>query len=345
MNAPALRTTTRLALAPPEVRANTFVRAFSDCLRDGGFETVAYGYEPGLPPEIRGVVMHWPNLFFGARPPEERRLAEHVLQTWQEARSRAGVRFFWVAHNLHPHDLGRSEGDLRHEFLAALDGIIYLSHDSRAEIHAAYRPQVAHELVSRHGHYRDRFTTRVQPWPPVGDRIRLGYVGRIRPYKGLESLLTASSAADIPDLELAIAGFRHDAAYAKTIEALASRRTDVRLDMRDAFLPEAELEAAIDGCHGIVLPYRSILNSGATLLALSRDRPVLAPRLGGLREIQEHVGSGWLQLYDGELCPMTLRSFVDGLRRHPGGTCNLAAYEWGPIGIELCRFIDGVCRS
>ena len=68
---------------------------------------------------------------------------------------------------------------------------------------------------------------------------------------------------------------------------------------------EHELAEAIDRCDGIVLPYKRIPNSGAVIHALSRYRPVLAPRLGSLMEVQEEVGSEWLGLYDGELSAET----------------------------------------
>src|SRR3546814_10110494 len=60
-----------------------------------------------------------------------------------------------------------------------------------------------------------------------------------------------------------------------------------------------------DEADAVVLPYRDIVNSGSALLALSRFRPVIAPRLGSLIELQGQVGEDWLWLYDG---PLTGRS-------------------------------------
>ena len=335
------RSGVRIALAPLEVRANTFVRAFTECLRAGGFDTVAYGYEPEFPPGTDVVIFHWPNRFFAPASDAAAEAAEQLLAAWRSARA-AGTRFLWVAHNVHPHDSAPQRHALTRDFIACLDGIIHLSHDSRDAIDAAHRPAVAWELVTRHGHYRDLFVTPVRPWPSRDSGIRLGYVGRVRPYKNLESLLACSAEIAVPDLRMMIAGFRHDEAYAAKVEALAAGRADFRLDLRSSFLSEPELEAAIDDCHALVLPYRCILNSGSALLALSRDRPVLAPRLGGLQEIQNRVGDHWLRLYDGDLTPATLGSFVALLRSHDGGRCDLSAYDWGPIGAELCSFIDEV---
>lgn len=330
----------RVALAPLEVRANAFVRRFSDGVRDGGFDVVPYGYEPRLPAGTRVVILHWPNRFFAPASPEAARAAFDLLDAWRAARRDDGVRFVWVAHNVRPHDAPPDAADLTARFLELLDGVIHLSTDGPAAIRAAHGAIAARELVTRHGHYRELASTPIRPWPSPTTGIHVGYVGRIRPYKGLERLLEVSAAAGLADLTVSIAGFRHDAACAAAVEAAASGRPDVRLDLRDSFMTEPELEAAIDACHGVVLPYRSILTSGTALLALSRDRPVLAPRLGALGELGRLVGERWLSLYDGDLEPATLRGFVARLRGHDGGPCDLSAYDWGPIAADLCRFID-----
>jgi hypothetical protein len=51
----------------------------------------------------------------------------------------------------------------------------------------------------------------------------------------------------------------------------------------------------------VVLPYRDILNSGAALLALSFDVPVLVPKKGALGELQETIGQQWVRLYEDDL--------------------------------------------
>src|SRR6185295_18271096 len=100
-------------------------------------------------------------------------------------------------------------------------------------------------------------------------------------------------------------------------------------DVRTDPLPEAELEQAIDGGDAVVLSYRDVLNSGATFLALSRNRPVLAPRLGSLPELHERVGADWLSLYEGPLTPAIIGDFVARARRRQGnGQPDLAAYDW-----------------
>ena len=47
----------------------------------------------------------------------------------------------------------------------------------------------------------------------------------------------------------------------------------------------------------VVLPYREVLNSGAALLALSFNKPVLTSDAGALPELREQVGAAWVELY------------------------------------------------
>jgi beta-1,4-mannosyltransferase len=111
---------------------------------------------------------------------------------------------------------------------------------------------------------------------------------------------------------------------------------NIELDLRPEPLTDAELEAAVDGAHAVVLPYRRILNSGAALYAMSRNRMLLAPRQGSLPELQTAVGGQWVHLYDGDLTVAVLRTFVAAVR---GGTDlatpDLSAFEWGSIAEKI----------
>jgi glycosyltransferase involved in cell wall biosynthesis len=60
----------------------------------------------------------------------------------------------------------------------------------------------------------------------------------------------------------------------------------------------------------VVLPYRDILNSGAALLALSFNRPVLVPNQGAMGELQSSAGAEWVRIYSGDIDAAQL---VDGL--------------------------------
>jgi hypothetical protein len=135
-------------------------------------------------------------------------------------------------------------------------------------------------------------------------------------------------------------GMRQDKALSAEIESAAKHKSHINLDLRSGLIPDTELEAAIDWSDAVVLPYRDILNSGSAIFALSRSRPVLAPRLGSLIELQAQVGFEWIYLYDGNLTVNVLEDFLAWIRNRPsGGAPDLAAYAWPPIGNQICRFV------
>ena len=324
-------------------RANTFPEAFSESLRKGGFPICDYGYSPEVPAGARVLIIHWPNEFFQACSGERYAFLSGLIATWMRERKARGLRVVWVAHNARPHDVAEPPTDLAQRFLGCLDGVVHLSEASRALVTSLYGVAPRHSLVTRHGHYRSCFATQPLPWPSVQQEVTLGCFGRIRPYKNIETLIKATGDASLDSVKVRIAGKSFDPAYSDTITALARERSDITYAPRPEFLPEPELEAEIDRCHGIVLPYRSILNSGAAILALSRNRLVLAPRMGSLPELQRDVGSRWLHIYEGELTAGDIQSFAGRLAAHTGDICDLRAYDWDVIGPGLCEFLDKVC--
>jgi len=141
---------------------------------------------------------------------------------------------------------------------------------------------------------------------------------------------------------LAITGYRADRQYANELEMQAAGLIDVTTDFRSEFLSPLELDDVIDRCDGVVLPYQNILNSGAAIHALSRNRPILAPFVGSLPELQRDVGPEWVQLYHGELEPAHLLSFVNHLRYKSADECDLRLYDWSIIEPAWCGFLRKV---
>lgn len=333
-----------VALMPRTLSVNKFIDLFSASIALGGHATHAFSWKGRAGWSSDVVILHWPDQFFLKRNWFGSLKSYAKLFMLRAARRLNGQRVVWVAHNVAPHDASTVDGPLRDRFFDALDGIIFLSQRSRQLVEQHYpQLQAKAQLVTVHGHYKDVALSPATPYRAPQGMAQLGYVGLIRPYKNLDTLITA--AAELPDaLRLSVSGMvsQDGAALLADLQARASGAPHIALDARATPLDDAEMEQRIDACHGVVLPYRNILNSGSALHALSRNRPVLAPRIGSLPELQQHVGEDWLYLYDGELTPQVLRAFVQ--RLHASGRGEIApldAYDWAPIG----RQIDGFLRQ
>jgi beta-1,4-mannosyltransferase len=321
--------------------SNRFTTLFSQAVQDAGWNVREFSWRPSgvFAPKI--ILLHWPDELFTARDALAHAKALFKLAALNIAKQVCGVRLVWLVHETYPHDLGRPARWSTKAFLKALDGAIYLSHASKIAGEADI-PELKRvpSLVTRHGHYRVDMEHPLQPRRKPGRTLNLVYFGQIRPYKNLDGLIRAASGFSPDEIRLQIIGWSKDPDFTRSLADLAAAAPAVTLDIRDALVPQPDLEAALDESDGVILPYRNILNSGAALFALSRNRPVLAPRLGTLPELQDEVGDDWVDLYEGDIAERDIRAFVVHLRKTQPPAADLSRYEWAAIGETIGRFFD-----
>ena len=327
--------------------SNRFTTLFSEALEKAGWSVREFTWAPAGVFAPKVILLHWPDELFTAASAFEHAKVASKLALLQIAKKLFGVRLVWLVHETKPHDSSRKARWSTRSFLKALDGTIYLSHASRAASEAdipALRDIPA--LVTRHGHYRFDMGAPATPRRSPGTPVKLVYFGQIRPYKGLDSLIRAASGVSPADISIRIVGWSKDPEFTRLLHQLAEGAPAVALDIRDKLVPQDDLESALDACDGVVLPYRNILNSGAALFALSRNRPVMAPRLGTLPELQDEIGRDWVQLYDNaDVSASDLHGFANALRASSATTADLSRYEWGPIGESIGAFFDQLTQK
>ena len=121
------------------------------------------------------------------------------------------------------------------------------------------------------------------------DEPTILFFGRMRPYKGIEHLLTAfkSLSAAHPKYRLIIAGEPKKGSEAyldeiRTFATTAFKSGEIILDFK--FIPDEEMEVYLKGSDVLVLPYKDIFQSGVLFLAYSFGLPVVATDVGSFRE-------------------------------------------------------------
>jgi beta-1,4-mannosyltransferase len=329
-----------IAIKPVSDPNNSFTRLFSDAVARQGYAVRDFGWKGIERGGVDAVIFHWPFELLGIGG--FKGILPYLKNYGRLRKARArGTRIIWIAHDARPHDGGRLSALLMQRFLRLIDGILYLSHHSAELIGQLYAvPERIVQATTVHGHYVDVMETPVQSPPQIGERVQLAFFGQIRRYKNVEKL--AEIVAGVPlAMSLAIAGRRSHEDIAVQLEAIATSAANIALDLRMESLPDADIERLVDGAQGIVLPYRAILNSGAAIFALSRGRPVLAPNIGSLPELQAIVGSEWLQLYDGDISAAHVKRFADWLRnRPPIAQPDLSALSWDRVGRDVAGLID-----
>lgn len=144
--------------------------------------------------------------------------------------------------------------------------------------------------ITPHGpydHHGDR------PHPDVlarreGDFVFL-YFGVIRPYKGVEDLVTAF---DLLPLEvrsvsrLVIVGETWEG-WTLPLEAVAASTNASRITVVNRYVDDAEVTEHFAAADAVVLPYRRSSSSGPLHIAMSAGLPVVVTSVGGLIEAAE----------------------------------------------------------
>lgn len=184
------------------------------------------------------------------------------------------------------------------------------------------------EVLIPHGDYREVFGRHPQAATVPG---RLLYFGIIREYKGVERLLEVFRALPDPALSLRLVGKPSTPAWRRVVEDGCA--ADPRVSAILAFVDDDVLVHEVGEAELVVLPYSEMHNSGVVFVALSLDRPVLAPRSAVNTELAAEVGPGWLLQYDGELTPQVLTDALAQVRsggRSPAP--ELTGRDWDAVG-------------
>lgn len=332
----------KVAIRPRTSRHNRYVELFAAAFEKAGWEVAALTWRVAPVLSGRLMILHWPDEFYASPDARSRLLSWARIALMAASRRLCGVRWIWVVHNLIPHDQVKAEPGLWRAFTGELDGLVFLSQESRRAFVSDYPDRAAlPHVITRHGEYRTGALTPPAAWRRPSGPTRLQFVGQVRPYKNLEQLVDAARDLDA-ETQLGVAGLAAGD-FGAELRLRSAGIAALHFDLRSDPLEEIELERLVDVSDAVILPYRHILNSGTALFALSRNRPVIAPALGGFAELRDTVGEQWVYLYDGDLTGSVLRdatAWVRAADRPP--VCDLGQHDWAVVGPEVVRFAESL---
>ncbi len=198
----------------------------------------------------------------------------------------SGARIIFVAHDPVPHAWSLAsrwrwlERAAHGACYHLASSVIVLSVPSRAKLQEVF-PAVATPVeVIDHGVFV--MGDPVAP-PARGALLAFGTIRRNKcTLEAIGGVIAAHAAG--ADIRLLVAGEAHreDRAYADECLALARSAPGV-VEMRIAFVDDADLPALIGACDALLMPYSTFFSqSGVALLAASNARPVIATDVGGI---------------------------------------------------------------
>ncbi len=237
------------------------------------------------PPDL--LHLHWIELQYSYGHPPHARASlalRHLLLKLRLARRRR-IRLVYTVHNLNHHDDHYPDLEtLANRWLFDHADAIHVHDDASAEAVAAQYGRRERVYIVPHGHYLhtypntiDRRTAR-QRLHLKPDAFIYLCLGQVRPYKGLDQLISAFIERDDATTELVIAGRISSATYAEHLLALANAHPGIRLF--PDYIADEDLQLFFNAADACVLPYRRVTTSGAALLAFSFGKPIVAPAIG-----------------------------------------------------------------
>ena len=108
------------------------------------------------------------------------------------------------------------------------------------------------------------------------------FLGRIKPYKGVESLIDTFKTIPGEGSRLIIAGEPLDEETGKRIGALAAHDPRIIVDLQ--YLPNDRLQVFMRAADVVVFPFKKTHTSGSLQLAMSFGKPVIAPAIASVTE-------------------------------------------------------------
>ena len=198
------------------------------------------------------------------------------------------LKIIWTAHNVLPHEpVFDNDFAARKILVSHSDAVIALSPHSAQTLEQKFG--IAEVNVIPHG----PLTIPASPTGRTDARSALNvgtlpcfsFFGNLRPYKGIETLISAAEYIG-PDIAVRIAG-QGDSAFVANLTRMAkvASRAGANIELNPRWQSDediADLLAASDYC---VFPFTRIDNSGSVILALGAGVPVIVPDLPSLHHI------------------------------------------------------------
>ncbi len=126
-----------------------------------------------------------------------------------------------------------------------------------------------------------------------GSPFRLLYLGVVRPFKGVEDLVTAFSGLERDraiQFRLCVVGETWES-WTAPAEAIARSPHSDLIERVDRYVTDAEVAAFFGQADAVVLPYHRSSSSGPLQIAMSAGLPVVTTAVGGLVEaVQQYPG-------------------------------------------------------
>lgn len=207
-----------------------------------------------------------------------------------------GIKIIWTVHNIIGHEEKSKHLQLFfNRILAKLSNrLIVHCPSAREEVKKLYGKDLP-ITIAYHGNYIGHYKNAITHSDARNmlklntDDIIFLHFGYIRSYKGVLELIDAFKKVNNQKIKILIVGKPRDDKIA--IDILNKSKDDERIKNILRFIPDDDIQIYMNAADVIILPYKNILTSGATILAMSFGKPVVAPVAGCIKDILNERGA------------------------------------------------------
>lgn len=277
--------------------------------------------------------IHWPS--FGTRLPSSlnKRLSYRVFLITLRLLRLLRFKIIWTVHNVLPHE-AKSYDDISLSRLLATQSDANIVHSETTIQQMKDLGIPANDItIIPHGNYINAYPSSISD-VEARSMFQINpatfvilFFGQIRPYKGIDDLLSAFKKIRNMDVCLVIAGNCEDEVLRQKIKDTAQQ---ANVYFHDKRVEEKDVASYFQLCDVVCLPFRTITTSGSALLALSFGKPLIAPLSGSLTDLPHDCG----YLYDPEDPNALLRSIKQSIRERSQLSVK------GKSGLNFARTLD-----
>lgn len=282
-------------MAHRRAKTNPFTRLLADAIeRARGTAVVDYRMRDILSVREGDVVhLHWFASLYHGGTKAATLLRSYLLELYFLALRARGALLFWTVNNVVSHDAAFPglETSITRRLAHRFDGFFAFGEETAERLTSEFGVPKERVSVVPHGSYCDYYPRGA--YPSIRERYRFDdgpvflFFGLLRPYKGLENLISAFN--DGRHNLLIVGGGAPE--YASALSGM-NRSGKTVIDVRR--VADDEIPSLFESADAVVLPFDSITMSGSMVLALSYGRFVITVDDGDVPSYIRDGANGYL---------------------------------------------------
>lgn len=202
------------------------------------------------------------------------------------------TKIVWTLHNIMPHSVKHEWFNkwVRHYFAKQCEWIRVFSEESIQKSSEVLNIPIYKFIVVPEGDYTSFYENKISQ-KQARKQLEIDefkkvylYLGFIKPYKGLEKLISEFSELNDENIILMIVGEGINKKYTEQLKRQICILDDQRIRLIATFIPEDDLQTYYNASDLVVLPFDKVENSGSAIMAMGFKKPIIAPKMGVLKK-------------------------------------------------------------